>query len=104
MPEVLESLAPHITRDHLVVSVAAGITLATLERALGEGARVVRVMPNTPSLGEAAGAPGLCVWGGRGPGSVCVCVCVMGVGGWGWGVRGGKWDGGHLRPVLPGQP
>ncbi len=55
MPEVLESLAPHITPDHLVVSVAAGMTLATLEQALGESARVVRVMPNTPSLGEDQG-------------------------------------------------
>lgn len=64
MPEVLESLAPHITPDHLVVSVAAGMTLATLEQALGESARVVRVMPNTPSLGEDQGVPGrgrLCV-------------------------------------------
>jgi pyrroline-5-carboxylate reductase len=104
MTEVLQSLAPHVTSEHLVVSfgrqpagcaraaaagalrccaacrppavtlcalhlqvplgvpsrrllrpgcapqisVAAGITLQTLESALGEGVRVVRVMPNTP--------------------------------------------------------
>lgn len=60
MPEVLEALAPHITPDHLVVSVAAGVTLATLERALGEGARVVRVMPNTPSLVQ-SGASAFCL-------------------------------------------
>ncbi|KAL4444858.1 hypothetical protein ABPG77_003908 [Micractinium sp. CCAP 211/92] len=60
MPEVLESLAPHITPDHLVVSVAAGMTLATLEQALGESARVVRVMPNTPSLVQ-SGASAFCL-------------------------------------------
>lgn len=43
-------------RDKVVVSIAAGVTLATIEGALGgSGARVVRTMPNTPCLvGEAA--------------------------------------------------
>jgi len=34
----------------LWISIAAGIPLATIERALGPGARVVRAMPNTPAL------------------------------------------------------
>jgi pyrroline-5-carboxylate reductase len=34
----------------LWISIAAGIPLATLEGALGPGARVVRAMPNTPAL------------------------------------------------------
>jgi pyrroline-5-carboxylate reductase len=34
----------------LVVSIAAGLTLAQLESATGSNARVVRVMPNTPAL------------------------------------------------------
>ncbi|MFC4727704.1 pyrroline-5-carboxylate reductase [Coralloluteibacterium thermophilus] len=42
----------------LVVSVAAGITTARLDRWLGGGQRIVRVMPNTPAL-LGAGASGL---------------------------------------------
>ncbi len=33
-----------------VLSIAAGVTIATIEAALGAGARVVRAMPNTPAL------------------------------------------------------
>jgi pyrroline-5-carboxylate reductase len=42
---------------HLLVSIAAGVRLGRLESLLPEGARVVRVMPNTPALvGESASA------------------------------------------------
>lgn len=47
---VLLALAPHLKPKHLIVSIAAGITLSELEESLGHGARVIRVMPNTPSL------------------------------------------------------
>jgi pyrroline-5-carboxylate reductase len=45
-----EALAPHLSPRHLVISIAAGVRLARLEAALGDGSRVVRVMPNTPCL------------------------------------------------------
>ncbi|HAS11190.1 MAG TPA: pyrroline-5-carboxylate reductase, partial [Acidimicrobiaceae bacterium] len=39
-----------------VLSIAAGVTIAALEAALPEGARVVRAMPNTPALVGAGAA------------------------------------------------
>ncbi len=44
-------------KNYLVLSIAAGVTISKLESALPAGARVIRVMPNTPALiGESASA------------------------------------------------
>ena len=57
MAGVLEELRAEITPDHLVISIAAGVTMATLTGGIGEDRRLVRVMPNTPALiGEGASA------------------------------------------------
>jgi pyrroline-5-carboxylate reductase len=56
---VLAELGQCIRRHQLVVSIAAGVRLSRIESALGAGARVVRVMPNTPSL-VSRGAAVLC--------------------------------------------
>lgn len=50
MSDVLADIAPALRKETLVISIAAGVTAAKIEAALGEGARVVRVMPNTPAL------------------------------------------------------
>jgi pyrroline-5-carboxylate reductase len=47
---LLTEIRGAVTKDHVLVSIAAGVPLAKLEAALPEGARVIRVMPNTPAL------------------------------------------------------
>ena len=60
MREVCASLAVTLRGAHpLVVSIAAGVRLAQLERLLGDSHAIVRCMPNTPAL-VGAGASGLC--------------------------------------------
>jgi pyrroline-5-carboxylate reductase len=46
----LAEVRSSFTGDHLLVSIAAGVPLAKLEGGLPAGARVIRVMPNTPAL------------------------------------------------------
>ncbi len=59
MDAVLRELAPHICADHVVISVAAGISMAALRESLGQACAVVRCMPNTPArVGK--GVFGLC--------------------------------------------
>lgn len=49
VPDLLREIAPSLRPDAIVVSLAAGVTLATFAGALGEHARVIRSMPNTPA-------------------------------------------------------
>lgn len=56
---VLQEAGPLLAPGTLVVSIAAGVTLAQLEAALPSGTPVVRVMPNTPLL-VGAGASAFC--------------------------------------------
>ncbi|KAM9832233.1 LOW QUALITY PROTEIN: pyrroline-5-carboxylate reductase 3 [Neosynchiropus ocellatus] len=50
VPPVLAEIAGRVTERHVLVSVAAGVTLETLEELLPEHAVVVRLMPNLPCL------------------------------------------------------
>lgn len=57
MAEVLEGMSASFHQKQLIISIAAGIPAKFIEGYLGKGARVVRVMPNTPALiGEGAAA------------------------------------------------
>ncbi len=58
-PLVLKQIRYAITEEHVVISLAPGITIEKLKEALGSDRRIVRAMPNTPALiGE--GMTGLC--------------------------------------------
>jgi pyrroline-5-carboxylate reductase len=50
MDKLVIQVAPALDHRKLVISVAAGVPIAALERRLGAGARIIRTMPNTPSL------------------------------------------------------
>lgn len=56
----LRQIQPLLTRDKMVVSVAAGVTQQTLRQACDGICPVVRVMPNTPAL-VGAGVTAVCV-------------------------------------------
>ena len=47
---VLADVRDHFTGKHCLISIAAGVPLARLEAGLESGARLIRVMPNTPAL------------------------------------------------------
>lgn len=59
IPSALPSLAPCLTADKLLISIAAGLDLKALKTYSGGLAPVVRVMPNTPAL-VSRGIFGLC--------------------------------------------
>uniref|UniRef100_A0A452ICG3 Pyrroline-5-carboxylate reductase 3 n=1 Tax=Gopherus agassizii TaxID=38772 RepID=A0A452ICG3_9SAUR len=57
LPEVLQQIAPAVTRDHIIVSVAAGVTLQTLQQVSQFRPQsycprfsVLRVVPNLPCV------------------------------------------------------
>jgi pyrroline-5-carboxylate reductase len=50
MAELLSEIRPALQARHLLVSIAAGITIKQIADAVGNDQRIVRVMPNTPCL------------------------------------------------------
>jgi pyrroline-5-carboxylate reductase len=75
---VLQELRPLLdVSRHVIVSIAAGITLERLLDAAGPTARCVRVMPNTPCLvGETAAA--MCLGGGATPADGALVAALFG--------------------------
>jgi pyrroline-5-carboxylate reductase len=56
IPDACKDIASVKDKDALIISIAAGVTIESLEKRL-PGRRVIRVMPNTPCLvGQAASA------------------------------------------------
>lgn len=58
MDVLLDEIATAIDHQKLVISIAAGVPIATIAGKLGAGVRIVRTMPNTPAL-VGAGATAL---------------------------------------------
>lgn len=58
-PQVMKNIENVIEKDHVIISIAPGITIQEVRDALGFDSRIVRAMPNTPALlGE--GMTGVC--------------------------------------------
>lgn len=53
MRAVLDEISGSVKKNALVVSIAAGVPIATIETRLPAGTRVIRTMPNTPALVDA---------------------------------------------------
>jgi len=47
--DVLNEIKPFLKSEHLVLSIAAGISIKTIKEILGETS-IIRIMPNTPAL------------------------------------------------------
>jgi len=54
LSRVLAEVGGAIRPDALVISIAAGVPISAIESRLSSGARVIRAMPNTPALVDAA--------------------------------------------------
>lgn len=51
---VIEEIKSELTKDKLIITIAAGITLENMEEWLGDDFKIIRTIPNTPALvGEA---------------------------------------------------
>jgi pyrroline-5-carboxylate reductase len=49
-PVVLKQIRYAVTAEHVIISLAPGITIDSLKDTLGSDRRIVRAMPNTPAL------------------------------------------------------
>src|SRR5262249_12960573 len=59
--DVLRQVSGDLTEDHVIISVAASVTIQFMEKVLGKAVPILRTMPNTPCFikkGMTAIAPG----------------------------------------------
>jgi len=48
--EAIEEIKPYLKKEVVIVTIAAGITIDYMANVLGDDAKVIRTMPNTPAL------------------------------------------------------
>ena len=58
-PEVLKEIKEHVKENHILISIAAGITIDTIRQELTDEVRIIRAMPNTPAMVN-QGMTGIC--------------------------------------------
>jgi pyrroline-5-carboxylate reductase len=80
LPTVLNEIAPHARARHLVISVAAGISIEMIERRLRD-VPVVRAMPNT-STAVRASATAIAMGSLAGPGHLAIARALFEAVGW----------------------
>src|SRR5687768_4472506 len=54
LSRVLDAVGSAISPEALVISIAAGVPVSAIQSRLASGTRVIRAMPNTPALVDAA--------------------------------------------------
>ena len=59
VPDVLDQLSAQLSPDHLLISIAAGISTSFIQQRLNKPIPVIRTMPNTPLMVN-AGVTALC--------------------------------------------
>ena len=57
--EVIAEIRSSVKPDAVVVSVGAGVSISYVENTFGSGAKIIRIMPNTPAL-VSEGMVGIC--------------------------------------------
>lgn len=57
--DMLKEIKEVVTKEHIVISIAAGISIDSIKEAISSELRVVRAMPNTPALVN-QGMTGVC--------------------------------------------
>ncbi|XP_069813085.1 pyrroline-5-carboxylate reductase 3 isoform X1 [Dendropsophus ebraccatus] len=50
IPQILVEISSALTGEHVIVSMAAGVSLQTLEKLVPSGARILRICPNLPCV------------------------------------------------------
>ena len=75
LPDVAPLLGPLLHENNIIISMLAGVTIEILRASLGQAARYVRIMPNTPvALGK-----GVCALYADGPGADEACIVATGL-------------------------
>ncbi len=50
VPSVLKEIRESLGADTIIVSIAAGVSISSIETILGSDKKIIRIMPNTPSM------------------------------------------------------